>query len=81
MIRINENYLKLQSSYLFAEIGRRVAQHQKENPEKEIIKMGIGDVTRALPEACIINLENRDKKLVQMKDEAYSLSFVGAYRL
>ncbi len=53
MIRINENYLKLQASYLFAEIGHRVAQHQKENPEKEIIKMGIGDVTRALPAACI----------------------------
>jgi LL-diaminopimelate aminotransferase len=53
MIRINENYLKLQASYLFAEIGRRVAQHQTDNPEKEIIKMGIGDVTRALPAACI----------------------------
>ena len=53
MIRINENYLKLQASYLFAEIGRRVIQHQQENPEKEIIKMGIGDVTRALPAACI----------------------------
>ena len=53
MIRINENYQKLQASYLFAEIARRVNQHQKQNPEKEIIKLGIGDVTRALPEACI----------------------------
>jgi len=53
MIRINENFLKLQASYLFSEIGRRVAQHQKDNPEKKIIKMGIGDVTRALPAACI----------------------------
>ena len=35
MIRINENYQKLQASYLFAEIARRVNQHQKENPEKE----------------------------------------------
>jgi len=53
MIRINENYLKLQASYLFAEIGRRVIRHQKENPDKKIIKMGIGDVTRSLPSACI----------------------------
>lgn len=53
MIRINENYQKLQASYLFAEIARRVNQYQAENPTKEIIKLGIGDVTRALPDACI----------------------------
>ena len=53
MIRLNENYLKLQSSYLFSEIARRVALFQKENPGKEIIRLGIGDVTRALPRACI----------------------------
>jgi LL-diaminopimelate aminotransferase len=54
MIRINENYQKLQASYLFAEIARRVNQYQAENPAKQIIKLGIGDVTRALPEACIL---------------------------
>jgi LL-diaminopimelate aminotransferase len=53
MIRINENYLKLTSSYLFAEIARRVAAFQKDNPQKEIIRLGIGDVTRPLPRACI----------------------------
>ena len=53
MIRVNENYLKLQSSYLFAEIGKRVDNFQKDNPDREIIKLGIGDVTRALPAACI----------------------------
>jgi LL-diaminopimelate aminotransferase len=53
MIRINENFLKLKSSYLFADIARRVAAFQQANPEKEIIKLGIGDVTRALPKACI----------------------------
>ncbi len=53
MIRINENYLKLQSSYLFVEIASRVSEYQKENPDAEIIKLGIGDVTRALPPACI----------------------------
>ena len=53
MIRINENYLKLQTSYLFAEIGKRVAAHQSARPDQEIIKLGIGDVTRPLPGACI----------------------------
>jgi LL-diaminopimelate aminotransferase len=53
MIRINENFLKLKSSYLFADIARRVAAFQQANPEKQIIRLGIGDVTRALPDACI----------------------------
>jgi len=53
MIRINEHYLKLQASYLFSDIARRIASFQKNNPEREIVKLGIGDVTRALPEACI----------------------------
>ncbi|MFO7713868.1 LL-diaminopimelate aminotransferase [Desulfosarcina sp.] len=53
MIRINENYLKLQASYLFADIARRVAAHQKAQPDRPVIRLGIGDVTRALPEACI----------------------------
>jgi LL-diaminopimelate aminotransferase len=53
MIRINENYLKLQASYLFSDIARRVAAHQQRNPEPAIIRLGIGDVTRALPPACV----------------------------
>ncbi len=53
MIRINENYLKLQASYLFADIAKQVSRFQETHPEKEIIRLGIGDVTRALPRACI----------------------------
>ncbi len=53
MIKINENFNKLQASYLFSDIAKRVAQFQQDNPDKGIIKLGIGDVTRALPEACI----------------------------
>ncbi len=53
MIRINENYLKLQSSYLFVEIANRVSSYQKENPDAKIIRLGIGDVTLPLPQACI----------------------------
>ena len=53
MIKINENYLKLKASYLFSDIANRIAAFQKEYPEKEIIRLGIGDVTRALPDVCI----------------------------
>ncbi|MBW1898764.1 MAG: LL-diaminopimelate aminotransferase [Deltaproteobacteria bacterium] len=53
MIRINENYLKLQASYLFSNIAQRVSDFQENHPERKIIKLGIGDVTRALPPACI----------------------------
>ena len=53
MIRINENYLKLQASYLFSEIRKRTDEFQEKNPDKNIIKLGIGDVTRPLPRACI----------------------------
>ena len=51
MIRINENYLKLKSSYLFSEIAKRVSDYQKANPGASVIRMGIGDVTRPLPPA------------------------------
>lgn len=53
MIRINENYLKLKSSYLFADISRRIQTFQKNNPDREIIRLGIGDVTLPLPLACV----------------------------
>lgn len=53
MIKINENYLKLQASYLFSEIEKRVSAFQNKFPDKDIIKLGIGDVTKPLPMACI----------------------------
>ena len=53
MIKINENYLKLQASYLFAEIKNRTSAFQAAHPDKKVIKLGIGDVTRPLPQACI----------------------------
>lgn len=48
MAIINENYLKLQAGYLFPEIGRRVSKFIEANPDKKVIKMGIGDVTQPL---------------------------------
>ncbi|MBR4905034.1 MAG: LL-diaminopimelate aminotransferase [Selenomonadaceae bacterium] len=53
MARINENYLKLPGAYLFSEVGKRAAKFQKENPDAKIIRLGIGDVTRPLPQVCI----------------------------
>lgn len=53
MIRINESYGKLQSSYLFSEIARKVTEFQKGRPERSIIRMGIGDVTLPLPPSCV----------------------------
>jgi len=53
MVRINEHYLKLQASYLFADIGNRVRDFQAKHPDTHVIKMGIGDVTRGLPQACV----------------------------
>ena len=53
MIKINENFLKLEQSYLFSTIAKKVAAFQKENPDKKVIKLGIGDVTRPLPSIVI----------------------------
>ncbi len=53
MIKINENYKKLKASYLFSDIAKRVAQYSEKNPDAKIIRLGIGDVTRALPPVCI----------------------------
>ena len=48
MVQVNQNFCKLPGSYLFSEIGRRVAAFQQEHPEVELIRLGIGDVTRPL---------------------------------
>ncbi|MDC7124235.1 MAG: LL-diaminopimelate aminotransferase [Spirochaetales bacterium] len=53
MIKINENYSKLKASYLFSDIAKRVATYQNNNPDNKIIKLGIGDVTKPLPPACL----------------------------
>jgi LL-diaminopimelate aminotransferase len=53
MIKINEHYQKLQASYLFANISKRVRAFQQSHPGRELISLGIGDVTQPLPAACI----------------------------
>jgi LL-diaminopimelate aminotransferase len=52
-MQCNENYLKLQGRYLFREIAKRVDDFQKQNPKKEIIRLGIGDVTLPLTPSVI----------------------------
>ena len=48
MFRVNENYQKLPGSYLFSTIGKKVAAYQAANPEKQVIRLGIGDVTQPI---------------------------------
>jgi LL-diaminopimelate aminotransferase len=48
MFKINENYLELQENYLFSTIDKKVQEFKKKNPNKDIIKLGIGDVTRPI---------------------------------
>ena len=57
MAYINENYLKLPGSYLFAEIAHRVSAYKKENPSADIIRLGIGDVTLPLPQVSIAAMQ------------------------
>lgn len=52
-MKINENFLKLQSSYLFSTIAKKVNAYSEKNPNAQIIRLGIGDVTRPLPQASI----------------------------
>ncbi|MDD2643623.1 MAG: LL-diaminopimelate aminotransferase [Methanobacteriaceae archaeon] len=53
VVKINENYLLIQNSYLFVEVERRANKYQEENPDKNIIKMGIGDVTKPLAKTVV----------------------------
>ncbi len=53
MSYINENFLELQDSYLFSTIAKKVKEYSEKYPEKEIIKLGIGDVTKPIVPACL----------------------------
>lgn len=53
MFKINQNYLKLQGSYLFSTIGKKVRTYKEENPDKNVISLGIGDVTLPLAPSII----------------------------
>lgn len=67
MFKINDNYLKLPGSYLFSTIGRKVNEYAGANPDKKIIRLGIGDVTQPLAPAIIDSLH---KAVDEMGDAA-----------
>jgi LL-diaminopimelate aminotransferase len=71
MARINDNYKKLPGSYLFSEIAKRVARHVAEHPDQQIIRLGIGDVTRPLAPSVITALHGA------VDDEAAAATFHG----
>lgn len=71
MFRINDNFTKLPASYLFSEVARRVNAYQIANPGVEVIRMGIGDVTRPLCPAVIDALHKA------VDDEAKGETFHG----
>ncbi|MCL1942861.1 MAG: LL-diaminopimelate aminotransferase [Candidatus Azobacteroides sp.] len=66
MVSVNENFLKLSESYLFSEIAKRVNAFKIANPDKKVISLGIGDVTRPLPKASIDSIH---KAIDEMGDE------------
>ena len=67
MFRVNENYQKLPGSYLFSTIGKKVAAFSEANPEKQIIRLGIGDVTQPIVPAI---LEAMHKAVDEMGEAA-----------
>ena len=52
MVKVNADYLKLKAGYLFPEISRRITEFSSKNPNADLIRLGIGDVTEPLPLAC-----------------------------
>lgn len=52
-VRTNAHFQELKGSYLFSEVGRRIAAFQEKNPDRDIIRMGIGDVTRPIPQVIV----------------------------
>jgi LL-diaminopimelate aminotransferase len=71
MTKVNENYLKLPGSYLFSETAKRAQQSAAAHPERKLIKLGIGDVTRPLAPAVIAALHTA------VDDMAVAETFMG----
>lgn len=58
MLTVNKNYLKLPGSYLFSTIAQKVAAYKEANPQAEVIRLGIGDVTQPLAPAILLALHH-----------------------
>ena len=75
MYKLNDNYLKLPGSYLFSGIAKKVAAYQAEHPDKQIIRLGIGDVTQPLCPAVIEALH------IAVDEMARQILFMGMHRI
>ena len=62
MVTVNHNYLKLPGSYLFSTIGKKVRAYKEENPDKEVISLGIGDVTQPLVPAILMLFTGQSRR-------------------
>ena len=67
MVTVNHNYLKLPGSYLFSTIGKKVRAYKEENPDKEVISLGIGDVTQPLVPAIIDALHGAVEEMAHVE--------------
>ena len=67
MALVNEHFLKLQGSYLFSDIAKKVKAYQITHPNKRLIRLGIGDVTRPLPMASIEAMHHAVDELAHAK--------------
>ena len=75
MFRINDNFCKLAESYLFSEVARRINAYKEAHPEADVIRMGIGDVTRPLCPAVIEAMH------AAVDEQASSATFKGRNRV
>lgn len=64
---INENFLMLQNNYLFTEIEKRVNEYKKNNPDKHVIKLGIGDVSQPIPQIIIDEMKKAADEMTNIK--------------
>ena len=63
MIKINKNFLELQDNYLFSNINKKVESYLEKNPNANIIKLGIGDVTRPLPSSIVEKMKKAAEEM------------------
>lgn len=63
MVKINDNYNKLKESYLFSTTARKIREFQTANPDKPVIKMGIGDVTKPLAPSVVKALQSASAEM------------------
>lgn len=75
-VKLNENFKNVKESYLFSEVAKKVKLYIKENPDKKVIKLGIGDVTLPLPQTAVSAME---KAVKEMADKATFRGYAPEY--